>query len=174
MRPPSRRLVPGAGTAMPPRLGRQGAAPGDQMAPPTPPPPPPQAQEQTEADRRDGGPATPPKRPLHPGRGGTTAEAGARTPSPLPADAVPAAPRTAQTERPPQRPARGRWGREPGRGGPPPPPSAALTHWQPTGPRPTPAAARQPPRHEYTPGGHRRQRMAGGRPTGRGGRGAPP
>ena len=38
MRPPSRRLAPGAGTAMPPPLGRQGAAPGDQRAPPTPPP----------------------------------------------------------------------------------------------------------------------------------------
>ena len=37
---------------------------------------------------------------------------------------------------------------------PPPPPPAALTRWRPTGPRPTPAAARQPPRHEYTPGGH--------------------
>ena len=36
---------------------------------------------------------------------------------------------------------------------PPPPPPAALTHWRPTGPRPTPTAARQPPRHEYTPGG---------------------
>ena len=37
---------------------------------------------------------------------------------------------------------------------PPPPPPAALTRWRLTGPRPTPAAARQPPRHEYTPGGH--------------------
>ena len=35
----------------------------------------------------------------------------------------------------------------------PPPPPAALTRWRPTGPHPTPAAARQPPRHEYTPGG---------------------
>ena len=38
MRPPSRLLAPGAGTARPPPLGRQGAAPGDQRAPPTPPP----------------------------------------------------------------------------------------------------------------------------------------
>ena len=38
MRPPSRGLAPGAGTAGPPPLGRQGAAPGDQRAPPTPPP----------------------------------------------------------------------------------------------------------------------------------------
>ena len=38
MPPPSRRLAPGAGTARPPHLGRQGAGPGDQRAPPTPPP----------------------------------------------------------------------------------------------------------------------------------------
>ena len=38
-------------------------------------------------------------------------------------------------------------------GFPPLPPPAALPHWRPTGPRPTPAAALQPPRHEYTPGG---------------------
>ena len=37
---------------------------------------------------------------------------------------------------------------------PSPPPPAALTHWRPTGPRLTPAPARQPPRHEYTPGWH--------------------
>ena len=86
------------------------------------------------------------------------AEAGARTPRPLPADGRPAAPRTAQTERPP----------------PPPPPPAALARRRPTGPRLTPAAARQSPRHEYTPGGHagdngwqadaRRGVGAGGRP----------
>ena len=40
MRPRSRQLAPGAGTAMLPPLGRQGAAPGDQRAPPTPPPSP--------------------------------------------------------------------------------------------------------------------------------------
>ena len=73
--------------AAPPPPARQEAAPGDQRAPPTPPPPPPtQAQERTEADRRNGGPAPPPKRPLHLGCGGTTAEAGARTPRPLPPD----------------------------------------------------------------------------------------
>ena len=94
----------------------------------------------------------------------------------MPADGGPATPRTAQTERPYQRPARGRRGREPGQGGSPPspPPPAALTRRRPTGPRPTPAAARQPPRHEYTPGGHaggnrrqadaRRGGGAGGRP----------
>ena len=173
MRPPGRWLAPGAGTAMPPPPGRREAAPGDQRAPPTPPPPLTQAQERTEADRRSGGPASPPKRPLHPGCGGTTAEAGAHTPCLLPADGGPAARRTAQTERPYQRPARGRQGRKPGRGGSPPPP-AALTRRQPTGPRPTPAAARQPPRREYIPGGHagdngrqanaRRGGGAGGRP----------
>ena len=57
-------------------------------------------------------------------------------------------------------PFRGRPGEDGGanQGGGVPPPlpprPAALTHWRPTGPRPTPAAARQPPRHEYTPGGH--------------------
>ena len=35
-----------------------------------------------------------------------------------------------------------------------PPPAAALPYWRPTGPRPMPGAAQQPPRHEYTPGGH--------------------
>ena len=71
MRPPSRWLAPGAGTAMPPPPGRQEAAPWDKRAPPTPPPPATQAHERTEADRRNGGPAPPPKRPLHPGCGGT-------------------------------------------------------------------------------------------------------
>ena len=81
---------------------------GTRGPPPLPPLPPTQDQERTEADRRNGSPAPPPKRPLHPGWGGTMAEAGARTPCPLPADGGPAVPRTAQTERPYQRPARGR------------------------------------------------------------------
>ena len=128
--------------------------------------------------RRRQGTRGPPHSPPPPqGCGGTTAEAGACTPCLLPTNGGPAAPRTAQTERPYQRPARGRRGRKPGRGGPPPSPPtfpAALTRWRPTGPRPTPAAARQPPRHEYTPGGHagdnrwqahaRRGGGAGGRP----------
>ena len=33
------------------------------------------------------------------------------------------------------------------------PPPATVTHWRPTGPRPTPTAAWQPPQHGYTPGG---------------------
>ena len=126
MRPPSRWRAPGAGTAMPPPPRPSGGGTRGPEGPPhSPPPPPSQAQERTEADRRNGGPARPPKRPLHPGCGGTTAEAGARTPCPLLADGGPAAPKTAQTERPCQRPARGRRGREPRRGGfpplPPPP-----------------------------------------------------
>ena len=51
---------------------------------------------------------------------------------------------------------RGKTGTQTRAGGfppPPPPPPAALTHWRPTGPRPTPAADRQPPRHDYAPGG---------------------
>ena len=154
MQPPSQWLAPGEGTAMPPPPGPSGAG---ARGPEAPRPPPTQAQERTEADRRNGGPAPPPKRPLHPGCGGTTPEAGARTPCPLTAEGGPAAPRTAQTELPYQRPARGRLGREPGRRGSlplPPPPPAALSRWLPTRPRLTPAAARQPPRHEYIPGGH--------------------
>ena len=120
---------------------------------PLPPPPPIQVHEQTEADRRNGGPAPPPKRPLHPGCGGTTAEAGARTPRPLPADGGPAAPRMAQTEPPP------------------PPHPAALARRRPTGPRPTPASARQPRRHEYTPGGHVRDNGWQADPRRGGGRG---
>ena len=66
MRPPGRWLAPGAGTAMPPPLSRQGAAPGDQRAPPTPPPPP-------SGPRADGGrpkkrrPRTPPEEAAAPG-----------------------------------------------------------------------------------------------------------
>ena len=69
---------------------------------------------------------------------------------------------------------RGRPGRRGCEPGPPSPPPAALTRRWPTGPRPTPAAARHPPRREYTPGGHagdngrqadaRRGGGAGGRP----------
>ena len=60
MRPPSRRLAPGAGTAKPPPLGSQGAAPGD------PPPFP-------SGPRADGGrlkkrrPRTPPEEAAAPG-----------------------------------------------------------------------------------------------------------
>ena len=163
-----------------PPPGRQEAAPGDQRAPPTPPPPPTQAQERTEADRRNGGPAPPPKRLLHPGCGGTTAEAGARTPCLLPADGGPAAPRTAQTERPYQRPDQGRRGREPGRGGSPPlpPPTPPPRRTGPSAADRTAPDARGRPAtltaRVYFGGARRRQRMAGRRPTGRGGGGAAP
>ena len=128
MRTPSRWLAPGAGTAMPPPRLSAGDARGPEGPPHFPPPPPTQAQERTEADRGDGGPAPPPKRPLHQGCGGTTAEAGAHTPCLLLADGGPAAPKTAQTEQPYQRPARGRRGREPVRGGFPPPPPPPPPH----------------------------------------------
>ena len=105
------------------------------------------------------------------------AEAGARTPCPLPADGRPPAPRTAQTEQPFQRPARGRRRCEPGRGVPPPPPppprrtdSLAADRTAPDAPgRPATPTARV-----YPGGAHRRQRMAGRRPTGGGGRGGGP
>ena len=96
--------------------------------------------------------------PHPPRRGRCTRGAGA--PRPRQAPARPArCRRTADRRRPGRRkrsgPFRGRPGEDGGanRGGgvpPPPPPPAALTRWRPTGPRPTPAAARQPPRHEYT------------------------
>ena len=60
---------------------------------------------------------------------------------------------------------------------PQPPPPAALTHSRPTGPRLTPAAARQPPWHEYTPGGHavdNGSQADAGRGGGAGGGGAAP
>ena len=178
MRPPSRWLAPGAQTAMPPPLGRQEAARGDQRAPPHPPPPPTQAQERTEADRRNGSPAPPPKGLRHPGCGGTTAEAGARTRCPLPADGGLAAPRTAQTERPYQRPARGRRGHELGRGGPPPLPPPPTRRTDPVAADRTAPDARArpatPTARVYPGGASRRQRMAGRRPTGRGGGGAAP
>ena len=157
-------------------LGHHEAAPGDQRAPSTPPPPPFQTQERTEADRRNGGPAPPPKRPLHPGCGGTTAKAGARTPCPLPADGGPAAPRTVQTERPFQRAARGRQGREPGRGCSPPLPPPGRTDPL-AADRTAPHARGRPatPTARVYPGAARqRQQMAGRRPTDRGGGGGAP
>ena len=157
MRPPSQWLAPEAGTAMLPTLGRQGAAPGDQRAPPTPPHPPSQAQERTEADRRNGGP-DPPR------RGRCTRGEGAPRPRQAPARPARCRP-TADRRRPGRRKRSGPFRSRPGEDGGanqgggippplPPPPPAALTRWLLTGPRPTPVGARQPPRHEYTPGGH--------------------
>ena len=163
--------------AAPPPWPSGGGARGPE-GPPHSPPPPTQAHERTEADRRNGGPAPPQKRPLHPRCRGTTAEAGARMPRPLPADGGPAAPRTAQTERPYQRPARGRRGREPGRGGSPPPPPPPPRRTGPSAADRTAPDARgrpaSPTARVYPGGARRKQRMAGRRPTGRGGGGAAP
>ena len=141
--------------------------------PPLPPPSPSQAQARTETDRRNGGPAPPPKRPLHPGCGGTTVQGGARTPCLMPADGGLAAPRTAQTDRPFQRPARGRRGCEPGRGGslPLPPPPRRTDPLAADRTAPDARGGQQPPRHEYTPGGGTPE-TTDGRPTpdGAGGR----
>ena len=100
------------------------------------------------------------------------AEAGARTPCPLPAEGRPAAPRTAQTERPLQRPARGRRGREPGRGGSPPLPPHPRRADPLAAARSAPDARGRPatPAARVYPGGARqRPRMARRRLTGRGG-----
>ena len=178
MRPPSRWLAPGAGTAMPPPPRPSGGgARGPEGPPQSPLPPPSQAQERTEADGRNGGPAPPLKRPLHPGCGGTTAEAGAHTPCPLPAHGGPAAPRTAQTEQPFQRPARGRRGREPGRGGstslPPPPRRTEPLAADRTAPdaRGRPAT---PTARVYPGGARRRQQMTTDAQRGGGAGGRPP
>ena len=123
-------------------------------------PPPPQAQERTEADQRDSGPAPP--------RGGRCTRGGGGAPRPRQAPPVnrlhtPALPATGRRRTGgAQDGANGAARSEAGLGKagartrarrslPPslhPPPPAALTHWRPTGPRPTPAAARQPPQHE--------------------------
>ena len=161
---------------MSPSLGRQAAAPGDQRAPPTLPPPSPSG------PRADGGrpkkrrPRNPPEEAAAPALRGHHGRG--RRPHALPAAGRR---RTGGDQGGANRAAPSEAG--PGKtgariGAPPPPlpcpPPAALTHWRPTGPRPTPAAARQPPRHEYTPGGHAgdngwqadalRGRGAGGRP----------
>ena len=179
MRPPSRWLAPGAGTAMPPPPRTSGGGARGREGPPHSPPPPLHSGPRADGGRpKKGQPRTPPEEAAAPGVWGHHGQAGARTPCPLPADGGPAAPRTAQAERPYQRPARERWGHEPGRGGspplPPPPPGALTRRW-PTGPRPTPAAARQPPWHEYTPEGHAgdNRRQADAR-RGSGARGRPP
>ena len=169
MQPPCRRLAPGAGTARPPPLGRQGAARGDHR-PPTPPPPLPQAQERTEADQRDGGPA-PPR------RGRCTWGAGASRSRQAPARPACCRP-TAGQQRPGQRkrssPFRGRPGEDGGanQGGgvPPPPPPPRRTDplaadWAAPDARGHPAT---PTAQVYPGGARRRQQMAGRRPTGRG------
>ena len=149
----------------------RGRRQGTREPPPLPPPPSPSGPRADEGRPKKRRPCTPPEAAApglrgHHGRG--------RCPHALPAagrwrtggtqvGAYGAAPSEAGP---------GKTGARTRAGAPPPPP--ALTHWQQTGPRPTPAAARQPPRHEYTPGGHagdngwqadaRRGGEAGGRP----------
>ena len=123
----------------------RGAASGDLCPPPSPPLP---AQEQTRAGRRDSGPAPP--------RGGRSTRGGG---TPRPRQARPRAKRPRWTARtiphyplPPNSEAGlGKAGARTRARRSLPPPPAALTHWQPTGPRLAPTAARQPPQHEYTP-----------------------
>ena len=180
MRPPSRRLAPGAGTACPPRLGHQGAAPGDQSPPLLPPPSP-------SGPRADGGrpkrqrPRTPPEEAATPGVRGAPRPRQAPQVNHPHGPARPAADRRrtggaqdSANGAAPTEAGLGNAGARTRAAGFPPSlsPPAALTHWRPTGPRPAPEAAWQPPRHEYTPGGaRRRQQVAGRRPTGRGGGG---
>ena len=155
MQPPSRWLAPGAGTAMlPPPPGRQEASPGDQRAPPTPPPPlplrPKSGRRQTEETAA----------PHPPRRGRCTQGAGA--PRPRQAPTRPACCRpTADRRRPGGRKRcsliRGRPGEDgganQGEGSPPPPPRRTdLSAADRTAP--DARGRRQPPRHEYTPGGH--------------------
>ena len=137
MRPPSRWLAPGPGPpCCPPPTGRQGAGPGDQRPPPTPPPLPLRPKSGRRQTEVTAAPHPPLKRPLHPGCGGTTAEAGARTPCLLPA--------------------RGRRGRGPGRGAdraqrrrpPGNPHGTGVPRWgtlETTDGRPTPGGAGRPP-----------------------------
>ena len=159
MRPSSRQLAPGDGTTRPPPLGRQGAAPGDQRAPATAPPLPPRPKSERRQTEETAAPH-PPR------RGRCTRGEGVLRPRQAPpvnrphAPALPAAGRRrtggaqdGANGAAPSEASLGKMGAPTRAGGPPPPP-AALTHWQPTGPRPTPAATRQRPRHEYTPGGH--------------------
>ena len=157
-----------------PPLGRQEAAPGDRRPPPHSPPPLPLRPKGGRRQTKETAAPHPPR------RGRCTRGVGAPRPKQAPARPARCRP-TADRRRPGRHkrsgPIRGRPGEDGGanQGAPPPPPPAALTRWRPTGPHPTPAAARQPPRHEFTPGGaQRRQRMAGRRPTGRGGGGAAP
>ena len=134
---------------------------GTRAPPPLPPPLPLRPKSRRRQTEETAAPHTPPEEAAAPG---------------MPADGGPAAPRTAQTERPYQRPARGRRGREPGRGVPPPsPPPAALTRRRRTGPRLRPCGRPATPTSRVYPRGARRgQQKAGGRPTGRGGRGGGP
>ena len=178
---PQPTAAPGAGTARPPPLGRQGTAPGDQRAPPTPPPPSPSG------PRADGGrpkrrrPRTPPR------MGRCTRGEGAPRPRQAPpvnrphAPALPAADRRrtggaqdGTNGAAPSGAGLGKAGARTRVGGSPPPfppprrtdPLAADRAAPDARGRPATLTARV-----YPGGGRRRQQMAGQHPTGRGGGG---
>ena len=146
------------------------------------PPPPPLPS--LSGPRADGGRPKKRRPRQPPRRGRCTRGAGAPRPGQAPARPArcrPTADRRRLGRRKRSGPFRGRPGEDRGAnqsGGvpppPPPPPPAALTRWRPTGPRPTPAAALQPPRHEYSRGGT--PETMDGRPTphGVGGQGGGP
>ena len=180
MRPPSRRLAPGAGTARPPPLGRQGAAPGDQRRPPTPPPLP----LRPESGRRQTEETAAP----HPPRRGRCTR-GEGAPRPRQAAQVnrphaPALP-TADQQRTggahngangaaPSEAGLGKAGVRTRAGGFPPPFSPPRRTDPLAADRAAPNAHGRPatPTARVYPGGaRRRQQMAGQRPTGRGGGG---
>ena len=185
MRPPSRRLAPGAGTARPPR-GCQRAAPGDQRAPPTPPPLPLRPKKglrQTEETAA----------PHPPQRGNCTRDEGAPRPRQAPpvnrphAPALPAAGRRRTSGAQdgahgaaPSEAGLGKAGAHNRAGGFPPPPSPPRRTDPFAADRAAPYAHGRPatPTAQVYPGrARRRQRMAGRCPTGRGGggrRSAPP
>ena len=163
---------------MPPPLGRQNAAPGEQRPPPHLPPPlplrPKSGRRQTEETAA----------PHPPRRGRCTGGEGAPRPRQAPARPARCRP-TADRRRPGRRkrsgPFRGRPGEDGGanQGGgvpPPSPPPPRRTDLL-TADRTAPDARGRPatPTARVYPGGaRRRQRMAGRRPMGRGSRGAPP
>ena len=171
MRPPRRWLAPGVGTTRPPPLGRQGAAPGDQRPPPTPPPLP----LRPKSRRRQTDEAAAPHPPR---RGRCTRDEGAPRPRQAPAHPARCRP-TADRRRPGRRkrsgPFRGRPGEDgsANQGGGVPPPRSPPRRTDPlVADRTAPDARGRPATHTarvYPRGARRRQRMAGRRPTGRGG-----
>ena len=149
MRPPSQRLAPwGRDRQAAPLWPSGGGARGPEGPPHSPPPSP-------SGPRADGGrpkkrrPRIPPEEAAAPGQRGHHGR-GKRL------HALPAAGRRRTGGAQDGANGRGRTRAQTRAGGSPPspPPPAALTHWRPTGPRPTPAAARQTPRDEYAPEGH--------------------
>ena len=180
MRPPSRRLAPGAGTARPPPLGRQGAAPGDQRAPPTPPPLP----LRPKSGRRQTKETAAPHPPR---RGRCTRGEGAPRPRQAPpvnrphAPALPAADRRrtggaqdGANGATPSEAGLGKAGARTRAGRFPPPPSPHRRTDPLAADRAAPDAHGRPATptaRVYPRGARRRQRITGQRPTGRGGGG---